>query len=60
MLVFEIKHSCSNIFVFTITKKTIVMIVNINGLCLLKINVNFLISTLKSNEKGGRGNISII
>ena len=24
------------------------------------IYVNFLISTLKSNEKGGRGNISII
>ena len=25
-----------------------------------KIDVNFLISTLKSNEKGGRGNTSII
>ena len=36
------------------------MIVDINSLCLQKINVNFLISTLKSNEKGVRGNISII
>ena len=31
------------------------MIVDINGLCLQKIYVNFLISTLKSNEKGGGG-----
>ena len=31
------------------------MIADINGLCLQKIYVNFLISTLKSNEKGGVG-----
>ena len=40
------------------------MIVYIKSLCLQKIYVNFLISTLKSNERGGgggrRGNISII
>ena len=35
-LVFEINHICSNNFVFTIRKITIVMIVDINGLCLQK------------------------
>ena len=59
-LVFEINHICSNNFVFTIRKITIVMIVDINGLCLQKKDANFLISALKSSEKGGRGNISII
>ena len=33
---FEINHSCSNNFVFTIRKITIVMIVDIHGLCLQK------------------------
>ena len=31
------------------------MIVYIKSLCLQKTDVNFLISTLKSNEKGGIG-----
>ena len=35
------------------------MIVDIKSLCLQK-NANFLISALKSSEKGGRGNLSII
>ena len=35
-------------------------ILDINCLCLQTIYVNFLISTLKSSEKGGRGIISII
>ena len=58
-LVFEINHICSNCFVFTIKKNKIVMIVDIKSLCLIK-DANFLISALKSSEKGGRGNISII
>ena len=58
-LVFEINHICSNCLVFTIKKNTIVMIVDIKSLC-LKRDANFLISALKSSEKGGRGNISII
>ena len=57
-LVFEINHVCRNSFVFTIRKKTIVMIVDIKSLCLQK-DANFFISALKSSEKGGRGNISI-
>ena len=57
--VFEINHICSNCFVLTIKKNTIVMIVDIKSLCLKK-DANFLISALKSSEKGGRGNISII
>ena len=59
LLVFEINHICSNSFVFTIRKNTIVMIVDIKSLCLLK-DANFLISVLKSSEKECRGNISII
>ena len=35
-LVFEINHICSNSFVFTIRKNTIVMIVDIKSLCLKK------------------------
>ena len=31
---FEINHNCSNSFVFTIRKNTIVMIVDIKSLCL--------------------------
>ena len=58
-LVFEINHIYSNSFVFTIRKNTIVMIVDIKSLCLQK-DAYFLISALKSSEKGGRGNISII
>ena len=58
-LVFEINHICSNCIVFTINKNKIVMIVDIKSLCLKK-DANFLISALKSSEKGGRGKISII
>ena len=35
-LVFEINHICINSFVFTITKNTNVMIVDIKSLCLQK------------------------
>ena len=35
-LVFEINNICSNYFVFTIRKNTIVMIVDIKSLCLQK------------------------
>ena len=50
-LVFEINHTCSNSFVFTIRKNKIVLIVDIKRLYLQK-NANFLISALKSSEKG--------
>ena len=59
-VVFGINHICSNSFVFSIRKNTIMMIVDIKCLFFLQKDANFLISALKSSEKRGRGNISII
>ena len=39
-LVFEINHICSKSFVFTITKNTIVMIVDIKSLCYKKMLIS--------------------
>ena len=39
-LVFEIDNNCSNSFVFTIRKNTIVMIVDIKSICLQKKMLN--------------------
>ena len=59
-LVFEINHSFSNSIIFTIRKNTICDDCQHKKSLFTKKNANFLISALKSSEKGGRGNISII
>ena len=51
-LVFTINSICSNIFVFTITKKTIVMTVDIKSFYYLQKNADFLISAPGVAKKG--------
>ena len=59
-LAFEINQICSNSFIFTIRKNTICDDCRYKKSLFTKKDANFLISALKSSEKGGIGNISII